>query len=115
MQEVQSKDPTYELVGSFRVDVGDQDQVVHIWRYQKGYPKASETRQLIRTDASLASLVSDQEKLLRQRHNQFMMAFSFWGHPVPCVRDSYYEMRSYVLKPGTMIEWGNNWYVLQVI
>lgn len=112
MTEVQSKDPTYELVASFRVDVGDQDQVVHIWRYQHGYPKASEIRQLVRTDAGLAALVKDQDSMLRQRQNQFMMAFSFWGHPVPAVRDSYYEMRSYILKPGTMIEWGNNWYVV---
>lgn len=106
---VQQKDPSYELVASWRVDVGDQDQVVNIWRYQQGYGKANETRQLLRTDASLKSLIRDQEKMLRSRENQFMMAFSFWGHPVPAVRDSCYEMRSYVLKPGTMIEWGNNW------
>ena len=108
-KEVQSKDATYELVGSWRVDVGDQDQVVNIWRYQKGYRLASETHKLIRSDSSLSSLANDQTKLLRQRQNQFMMAFSFWGHPVPAVRDSQYEMRSYILKPGTMIEWGNNW------
>ena len=29
--EAQSKDPSYELVASWRVDVGDQDQVVNIW------------------------------------------------------------------------------------
>lgn len=108
-KEVQSKDTTYELVGSWRVQVGDQDQVINIWRYQKGYRLASETHKLIESDASLKALVSDQTKLLRQRQNQFMMAFSFWGHPVPAVRDSKYEMRSYILKPGTMIEWGNNW------
>lgn len=89
--------------------MGDQDQVVNIWRYQKGYGRANETRVLLRSDPSLISLVNDQTQLLRSRHNQLMMAFSFWGHPVPAIRDSSYEMRSYVLKPGTMIEWGNNW------
>ena len=107
--EAQAKDSTLELVASWRVDVGDQDQVVNIWRYQEGYGKANETRKLIRTDSTLKTLMSDQEKLLRKRENQFMMSFSFWGHPQPAVRDSCYEMRSYVLKPGTMIEWGNNW------
>lgn len=111
VREVSQKDPTYELVGSWRVDVGDQDQVVNIWRYQKGYAKANETRILLRSDSSLTKLVHDQTSLLRSRQNQLMMAFSFWGHPVPAIRDSSYEMRSYILKPGTMIEWGNNWWV----
>lgn len=47
--------------------------------------------------------------LLRSRHLQYMLAFSFW--PQITLRDPshIYEMRSYRLKPGTMIEWGNNW------
>jgi hypothetical protein len=36
--------------------------------------------------------------LLRSRQNQFMLPFSFWGHPEPQIHDSWYEMRSYVLK-----------------
>lgn len=37
------------------------------------------------------------------------MQFSYW--PQIQLRDPshIYEMRSYRLKPGTMIEWGNNW------
>ncbi|KFM79908.1 Protein NipSnap, partial [Stegodyphus mimosarum] len=38
-----------------------------------------------------------------------MLPFSYWGDPEPQNRNSMYEIRSYVLKPGTMIEWGNNW------
>ena len=109
VNELKEKDPTYELVASFRVDVGDQDQIVNIWKYQKGYRGASKNQQLIREDPSLAALIKDQSKMVRQRNNQLMMAFSFWGHPTPQVRNANYEMRSYVLKPGTMIEWGNNW------
>lgn len=38
-----------------------------------------------------------------------MLQFSYW--PQIQLRDPshIYEMRSYRLKPGTMIEWGNNW------
>lgn len=38
-----------------------------------------------------------------------MLQFSYW--PQIEFRDPshIYEMRSYRLKPGTMIEWGNNW------
>lgn len=47
--------------------------------------------------------------LLRSRHLQYMLQFSYW--PQIAMRDPshIYEMRSYRLKPGTMIEWGNNW------
>lgn len=47
--------------------------------------------------------------MLRSRHLQYMLQFSYW--PQIKMRDPshIYEMRSYRLKPGTMIEWGNNW------
>lgn len=107
--EAQRKEPTFELVGSWRVIVGDEDQVVNLWRHQNGYRRASAVLSSISSDATCNALLNDQRKLLRSRQNQFMMAFSFWGHPTPIDRQSNYEMRSYVLKPGTMIEWGNNW------
>ncbi|GBN87624.1 Protein NipSnap [Araneus ventricosus] len=68
-QSLHQKSEFTELVGSWRVEIGNQDQFIHIWRYNRG----------------------------------------FWGDPEPQDRNSMYEMRSYVLKPGTMIEWGNNW------
>lgn len=110
--EAQRKEPTFELVGSWRVIVGDQDQMVNLWRHQNGYRNASQVQSIISSDATCGKLLKEQRSYLRSRHNQFMMAFSFWGHPVPVDRGSNYEMRSYVLKPGTMIEWGNNWYDL---
>lgn len=98
-----------ELVCSFRVEIGNQDQFIHIWRYHDGYKEASKLLKLIRTDDTLVKMTRDQLKDLRKRESQFMMAFSFWGHPEPQDNQSYYEMRSYVLKPGTMIEWANGW------
>ena len=97
------------MVGFWRVLVGDEDQVVNLWRHQNGYRRASEVQTLLVSDHTCGALLKDQRKLLRSRQNQFMMAFSFWGHPIPVDRSANYEMRSYVLKPGTMIEWGNNW------
>lgn len=113
--EAQRKEPTFELVGSWRVLVGDEDQVVNLWRHQNGYRKASQVQAIISSDATCGKLLKEQRSFLRSRHNQFMMAFSFWGHPVPIDRASNYEMRSYVLKPGTMIEWGNNWWVVWIL
>ena len=109
VNELQRKEQLCELVASFKVEIGDQDQVVNIWRYKSGYPTASRVHRLLRTDSDLNNLVKDEAQLLRKRENQFMMAFSFWGHAQPSTRNCNYEMRSYILKPGTMIEWGNNW------
>lgn len=54
-------------------------------------------------------LQNERGQLLRSRHLQYMLAFSYW--PQITARDPthIYEMRSYRLKPGTMIEWANNW------
>ncbi|GBN94583.1 Protein NipSnap, partial [Araneus ventricosus] len=62
-----------------------------------------------REDQELKALSKDLVKNIISRNNQYMLPFSFWGDPEPQDRNSMYEMRSYVLKPGTMIEWGNNW------
>ncbi|OQR77893.1 protein NipSnap-like [Tropilaelaps mercedesae] len=100
---------TAEHIGSWQVVIGDQDQFVHVWRHSAGYPSASETIWAQQKDNELRSLICDQNQLIRSRENTFMLAFTFWGHPEAKENGGIYEMRSYVLKPGTMSEWGNNW------
>lgn len=87
-----------ELVGSWKVEIGDQDQFIHLWKYHDGYKQASNVFDTIRTDPTLVKLVNDHKKDLRKRQNQFMMSFSFWNHPMPQDNNSFYEMRSYILK-----------------
>ncbi|XP_041864233.1 protein NipSnap homolog 2-like isoform X2 [Melanotaenia boesemani] len=48
-------------------------------------------------------------KMLLSRRNQLLLEFSFWNEPVPRPGPNIYELRSYQLRPGTMIEWGNYW------
>jgi hypothetical protein len=55
------------------------------------------------------ALQKERGKLLRSRHLQYLLAFSYWPPIEPRAGPNIYEMRSYNLKPGTMIEWGNNW------
>lgn len=54
-------------------------------------------------------LANERGGLLRARHLQYLLAFSYWPVMEPRQGNNIYEMRSYRLKPGTMIEWGNNW------
>lgn len=54
-------------------------------------------------------LLKERNKCLRSRHLQYMLAFSYWPQIEKRSETNVYEIRSYTLKPGTMIEWGNNW------
>nr|XP_019574635.1 PREDICTED: protein NipSnap homolog 2 isoform X2 [Rhinolophus sinicus] len=50
-----------------------------------------------------------RSNMLLSRKNQLLLEFSFWNEPVPRSGPNIYELRSYQLRPGTMIEWGNYW------
>ncbi|NWW75262.1 NIPS1 protein, partial [Climacteris rufus] len=51
----------------------------------------------------------ERSRMLLSRRNQLLLEFSFWNEPHPRQGPNIYELRTYKLKPGTMIEWGNNW------
>lgn len=103
------KDLDAELIGSWVVDVGDQDQALHLWRYLNGYTALGKANDIIRSDKEYSALTRERVKYVRMRHVQYLLSFSFWNVPKPRPATHIYEVRSYILKPGTMIEWGNNW------
>jgi len=98
-----------ELVGSFTVEIGDQDEAVHIWQYPGGYPVLNNFNVAYRTDKDLVEFRKKRNQMLRYRRNQILLAFSFWPAIEPREGSHIYELRSYTLKPGTMYEWGNCW------
>jgi len=98
-----------ELVGSFTVEIGDQDEAVHIWQYPGGYPVLNNFNVVYRTDKDLVEFRRARNQMLRYRRNQILLAFSFWPAIAPRDGNHIYELRSYTLKPGTMYEWGNCW------
>lgn len=98
-----------ELVGSWTVHVGDLDQALHLWRYTGGFASIDKSLNLLRKDEDFQKLLAERGNYLRSRHLQYLLAFSYWP-PIESRKGSnLYEIRSYSLKPGTMIEWGNNW------
>ncbi|XP_033749041.1 protein NipSnap-like isoform X2 [Pecten maximus] len=98
-----------KLIGSFTVEIGDQDEAVHIWQYPGGYPVLNNATEIYRKDKDFIDYRLQRNKMLRSRKNQILLPFSFWPEPTARNGSNIYEMRSYTLKPGTMIEWGNNW------
>lgn len=98
-----------ELVGSWSVQVGDMDQFVHLYRYTGGFEMIDLAEKSFGADPGYVTLARDRGSLLRNRHLQYLLAFSYWPLIEPRQGNNIYEMRSYRLKPGSMIEWGNNW------
>ncbi|GLH03870.1 Protein NipSnap [Gryllus bimaculatus] len=108
-QLIHSRDLHCELVGSWTVQVGDLDQALHLWRYTGGFASIDNAKLQLSKDPDWVKLLTERGGMLRSRHLQYVLAFSYWPPIVPRTGSNIYEIRSYRLKPGTMIEWGNNW------
>lgn len=98
-----------ELVGSWTVEVGDLDQALHLWQYTGGYERIDHAQNVLSKDEHYQRLLKERGNYLRSRHLQYLLAFSFWPPLQKRKGSNKYEIRSYSLTPGTMIEWGNNW------
>lgn len=98
-----------ELVGSWTVEVGDLDQALHLWQYTGGYESIDHAQAVLSKDEAYQLLLKERGNYLRSRHLQYLLAFSYWPTLEKRKGPNKYEIRSYSLKPGTMIEWGNNW------
>uniref|UniRef100_A0A7M4FVW2 Nipsnap homolog 2 n=2 Tax=Crocodylus porosus TaxID=8502 RepID=A0A7M4FVW2_CROPO len=97
------------LVGTWNTWYGEQDQAVHLWRYEGGYPALTEVMSKLRQNKEFTAFRKERGNMLLSRKNQLLLEFSFWNEPVPREGPNIYELRSYQLRPGTMIEWGNYW------
>ncbi|KAL4696445.1 hypothetical protein H8958_005033 [Nasalis larvatus] len=97
------------LVGTWNTWYGEQDQAVHLWRYEGGYPALTEVMSKLRENKEFLEFRKARSDMLLSRKNQLLLEFSFWNEPVPRSGPNIYELRSYQLRPGTMIEWGNYW------
>uniref|UniRef100_A0A5F8GTP3 Nipsnap homolog 1 n=1 Tax=Monodelphis domestica TaxID=13616 RepID=A0A5F8GTP3_MONDO len=104
-------DPDYPcaLVGNWNTWYGEQDQAVHLWRFSGGYPALMDCMNKLKVNKEYLEFRKERSKMLLSRRNQLLLEFSFWNEPLPREGPNIYELRTYKLKPGTMIEWGNNW------
>ncbi|KAJ5114736.1 NIPSNAP family protein [Penicillium alfredii] len=96
------------LVGSWRTQVGDNDTFVHIWEYQRyeGYHTSlhniSQHPEFPEFDRKLKSLIKSKKTSLMQE-------FSFWPTTPPRHLGGLFELRSYTLHPGNLLEWETHW------
>lgn len=96
------------LVGSWRTEIGDCDTFVHIWEYQRylGYHQSlhniSHHPDFLDFDKHLKTLINSKKVSLMQE-------FSFWPTTPPRKLGGVFELRSYTLHPGNLLEWETHW------
>lgn len=96
-------------VGNFSVSVGDQDQFIHAFNHEGGYPGIDAANRVLKGNAEFQAITAEVLSCLRSRHSQYLLPFSFWPEVYFRSDDHIYELRSYHLRPGTLVEWGNYW------
>ncbi|KAF4509839.1 hypothetical protein G6O67_001779 [Ophiocordyceps sinensis] len=96
------------LVGSWRTEIGDCDTFVHIWEYQK-YAGYHESRYSISHHPEFAGLDNKLKGMIKSKSISLMQEFSFWPTTPPRNLGGVFELRSYTLHPGNLLEWETHW------
>ncbi|KJZ72527.1 hypothetical protein HIM_08051 [Hirsutella minnesotensis 3608] len=96
------------LVGSWRTEIGDCDTFVHIWEYQK-YAGYHESRHSITHHPDFAELDNKLKAMIKSKSISLMQEFSFWPTTPPRQLGGVFELRSYTLHPGNLLEWETHW------
>ncbi|KAK3952670.1 hypothetical protein QBC32DRAFT_259528 [Pseudoneurospora amorphoporcata] len=102
------KENKVHLVGSWRGEVGDVDTFVHIWEYQR-YTGLHSSLSSVTSHPSYPSFSQRLAPLLYKRHTSLMQEFSFWPTTPPRQLGGIFELRSYTLHPGNLLEWETHW------
>jgi len=98
-----------QLIGSWTAIYGDQDKAVNLWVYKDGYTGVNQSLRYNLENKDMKEFNALKNTWLRSRNNQLCQEFTYWGEPRLRKKPHIYELRTYALKPGTLIEWGNKW------
>ncbi|KAL2269316.1 hypothetical protein VTJ83DRAFT_1500 [Remersonia thermophila] len=103
-----SPETKVHLVGSWRTEVGDIDTFVHIWEYQR-YHGLHASLHTISQNPDFPGFDRKLRKLIHSRRSSLMQEFSFWPTTPPRKLGGIFELRSYTLHPGNLLEWETHW------
>lgn len=96
------------LVGSWRTEVGDCDTFVHIWEYQR-YHGYHDSLHSINSHPDFPAFDKKLKSLITAKRTSLMQEFSFWPTTAPRQLGGVFELRSYTLHPGNLLEWETHW------
>lgn len=81
---------------------------VHIWEYQR-YQGYHQSLHSISRHPDFAEFDKKLKKLIRSKKTSIMQEFSFWPTTAPRQLGGVFELRSYTLHPGNLLEWETHW------
>ncbi|KIW67480.1 hypothetical protein PV04_06726 [Phialophora macrospora] len=96
------------LVGSWRTEVGDCETFVHIWEYQR-YTGYHASLHSIQHHPEFPAFEKKLNTLITSKKIDLMQEFSFWPTTPPRKLGGLFELRSYTLHPGNLLEWETHW------
>ncbi|OCL11447.1 NIPSNAP-domain-containing protein [Glonium stellatum] len=96
------------LVGSWRTEVGDCDTFVHIWEYRR-YQGYHGSLHAIHHHPDFPAFDTKLKTLINSKRSSLMQEFSFWPTTPPRKLGGLFELRSYTLHPGNLLEWETHW------
>ncbi|KDN53100.1 NIPSNAP-domain-containing protein [Tilletiaria anomala UBC 951] len=116
-----------KLIGSWQVCVGDLETFYHIWQYD-GYAGYDACRETLWESDVLRELEAKLAPCIKARSNWLGQEFAFWPTSAKVHKDKYsmregstmyneskpdkdwiFELRTYHLKPGMLLEWEQHW------
>ncbi|KAK2753811.1 Nipsnap [Onygenales sp. PD_40] len=103
-----AEDNKVNLVGSWRTQVGDNDTFVHIWEYQR-YTGYHASLHNISQHPEFRAFDRRLKTLINTKSTSLMQEFSFWPTTPPRKLGGLFELRSYTLHPGNLLEWETHW------
>ena len=81
---------------------------VHIWEYPR-YQGLHESVNTVAKDGEYAGFERTLRTLVNSTHVSLMQEFSFWPTSPPRQLGGLFELRSYKLHPGNLLEWETHW------
>lgn len=84
------------------------DETVHIWEYQR-YAGYHASKHLIQGHPEYAEFDRKLKSTIYQKEISLMQEFSFWPTASPRKLGGVFELRSYTLHPGNLLQWEQHW------
>ena len=92
------------MKGSFISDIGELDKGIHIWEF-RSYEQFTHKMAILHEMKEYNAYKKDLRKYVLKRRNQINLSFSFWDPYHHAHKNNIFELRTYSIKPGYLLEW----------
>lgn len=93
-----------KLVGYWTTEIGELNQVVHLWEYENFDHRTRVRAALARDKAWQTKYLARSRSMVQRQESMVLVPADFWPFTPP-TGTGIYELRSYRLHPGKVPEW----------